>query len=98
MAELNNHVILGHIDKPARILFWSVKQFGCRTLPVFLGMAMDRLLLGIAMSIVAMVLFKLCGKYFGNRGFATILYWYFPTSNRLMKLGIPPSYVRIWSK
>ena len=22
MAELNNHVILGHIDKPARILFW----------------------------------------------------------------------------
>ena len=84
-----------------------MKQFGCCTLPIFLGMAMDACCVhrdaGIAMSIVAMVLFKthcvkLFGKYFGNRGFATILYWYFPTSNRLMKLGIPPSHVRIWNR
>ena len=98
MAELNNHVILGHIDKPTRILFWPVGQFMCCSLPIFAGMILDCLMIGLIMSIFTMILFKIFNKTFGKRGISAILYWYLPTSNRLKKIGIPPSHIRIWGK
>lgn len=98
MASLNNHVILSHIDKPVRILFWPVRQFFVCTLPLGIGMTVDHLSIGAVMSFLVIVTFKIFNKRFGKGRFSAISYWYLPTSKRLENLGIPPSHVRFWCK
>lgn len=96
--KINNHVILNHIDKPARFLFWSVDQVIVCLCPFFIGMVTDHIVLGIVFSIIASIGFKIFRKKFGNSKIRSILYWNLPTSKKLVKKGLPPSHVRIWIK
>jgi type IV conjugative transfer system protein TraL len=96
MTQLNNHVILGHIDKPVRILFWPAGQFFMCILPLLAGFVLDHALAGLLMFLITALFFKMFNKRFGKGQFQAVLYWYLPTSKRLVRLGIPPSHVRIW--
>lgn len=98
MSELNNHVILSHIDSPARILFWPVEEFAICVVPLCLGMVLDYLTVGGIMSVIVMIGFRVFNKRFGKKRFQAITYWYLPTSRRLKSLRISPSHVRIWGR
>lgn len=96
MSALNNHVILSHIDTPARLLFWPVGQVILCILPIMFGIIIDQFLVGASMSVFVMIGLKFFNKRFGKGRFNAISYWYLPTSKRLIALGIPPSHVRLW--
>jgi len=96
MSEINSHVILSHIDAPARILIWPASQVLVCSLPLALGMITEHIFAGIAMSAVATFLFNLFQKRFGKGKIRSMLYWHFPTPANLVKQGLPPSYVRFW--
>lgn len=98
MTEINSHVILSCIDAPARILIWPASQVLVCSLPFAFGMITEHIFVGMAMSFMAAMLFKLFYKKFGKGKLRSILYWYLPTSLRLIKKGLPPSYVRFWIK
>ena len=96
MAEINSHVILSCIDAPARILIWPASQVLVCSLPFAFGMVTDHVLAGLAMSFISAIFFKLFQKKFGKGRLRSILYWYLPTSSKLVRKGLPPSYVRFW--
>ena len=96
MSPLNNHVILSHIDSPVRILFWPASQFFACTIPLAIGMTIDHLIIGLVMSLLVIIFFKVFNKTFGKVRFRAITYWYLPTPSRMVKLGVPPSHIRVW--
>lgn len=96
MSEINSHVILSCIDAPARILIWPANQVLVCSLPFAFGMVIEHVFVGLAMSFLSAILFKLFRKKFGKGKLRSILYWYLPTSSRLVEKGLPPSYVRFW--
>lgn len=98
MSQINSHVILSHIDAPARILIWPANQVLVCSLPFALGMITEHVLVGVGLSVVTAFLFKIFQKRFGKGKIRSMLYWYLPTSSKLVKQGIPPSYVRFWIK
>jgi type IV conjugative transfer system protein TraL len=94
MDQINDHVILSHIDTPMRILFWPANQFFACSIPFALGMTTDHLILGLFMSFLAISFFRLFNKKFGKSRFRSIVYWYLPTSSKVTKMGVPPSHIR----
>ena len=96
MSEINSHVILSCIDTPARILIWPANQVLVCLLPFALGMITEHVLVGVVMSFISVTLFRLFQNRFGKGKLRSILYWYLPTSSRLVRKGLPPSYVRFW--
>ena len=66
LEKINNPVILNHIDKPARLLLWSVDQVIVCICPCAIGMITEHIGLGIAFSIIASIAFKVFKKKFGN--------------------------------
>jgi len=98
MAEINSHVILSCMDSPTRILIWPASQVLVCSLPFALGMVTDHVLIGLVMTFISSVLFKMFRKRFGIGKLRSILYWHLPTSSNLVNKGLPPSYVRFWIK
>ncbi|MDR2781507.1 MAG: type IV conjugative transfer system protein TraL [Holosporaceae bacterium] len=96
MLQINSHVILSHIDAPARILIWPANQVLVCAMPFALGMVTEHVFVGIGLSVVTAFLFKIFQKKFGKGKIRSMLYWYLPTSSKLVRQGIPPSYVRWW--
>jgi type IV conjugative transfer system protein TraL len=98
MDQINSHVILSHIDAPARILFWPASQFFICAIPLGVGMATDHLIAGLLMSFLCVNFFRMFSKRFGKGRFRSIMYWYLPTSSKMVKMGVPPSHVRYFVK
>jgi type IV conjugative transfer system protein TraL len=98
MEPLNNHIILSHIDKPVRILFWPANQFFACTIPLATGMTLDHLAVGGIFSLLTVVGFRVFNRRFGRGKFRSVMYRYFPTPSRIIKMGVPPSHVRYWVK
>ncbi len=96
MYQINNHVILSHIDSPARILIWPANQVLTCSVPFAMGMITEQITAGVVLSIIASFAFKYFNKRFGRGKLRSILYWYLPTAKRLIKNGVPPSHVRYW--
>ena len=96
MSEINSHVILSCIDAPARILIWPASQVLVCSLPFAFGMVTEHIFVGIGLSFRSATLFKIFRKKFGQGKLRSILYWYLPTSARLVRRGLPPSYIRFW--
>jgi type IV conjugative transfer system protein TraL len=95
-TSINSHVILSHIDAPARILFWPAHQFFTCAIPFGVGMATDHLVAGLIVAFLCICFFQKFDTRFGNGRFRSIVYWYLPTSSKIVKLGVPPSHVRYW--
>jgi type IV conjugative transfer system protein TraL len=98
VEPLNNHIILSHIDKPMRILFWPANQFFACTVPLAVGMTSDHMVVGVLLSLLITIGFRIFNRQFGRGKFRSIVYWYFPTPSRITKMGVPPSHVRYWIK
>lgn len=47
-----NHVLLNHLDKPARFLFFTLDEFVCLGVPTFTGMVMQWLTTGFFLDCV----------------------------------------------
>ncbi len=98
MSQINSHVILSHIDSPARILIWPANQVLACSLPFAFGMVTEHVAVGVAISFITAFLFKIFQKRFGKGRIRAVLYWHLPTSAKLVRQGVPPSYVRFWIK
>ncbi len=98
MSEINSHVILSYIDTPSRIFLWSADQVFACLFPLATGLLLDHFFLGIVVSCFVPFGFKLFRKRFGEGKLNSILYWHFPTPNKFVERGLPPSYVRLWIK
>ena len=96
MSEINSHVILSHIDAPARILIWPANQVLVCSAPFAFGMITGHIFIGIVFSIVTSVFFKFFSNRFGKGKIRSMLYWHLPTPSKLIKKGLPPSHVRFW--
>lgn len=90
-----NHVILNHIDAPARILFWSATEFTFCFVPIIFGLFIGQIGIGLCLSILSIICFKSFKKRFGRGKMAAILHWYFPSFN---KNRIPSSHIRLFIK
>ncbi len=97
-VQINSHVILSHIDSPARILIWPANQVLMCSVPFAFGMVTEHLGIGVGMSIIAAFSWKILHKKFGKGKMRALLYWNLPTASRLIKQGVPPSYIRFWVK
>lgn len=96
--EINNHVILNHLDAPMRILLWPAEQVIACMFPLMLCIAVEQFCLGIVSSLVASFGFKSFKEKFGDGKLRAILYENFPTPEKLVQKGLPPSHVRVWHK
>lgn len=63
MTQINNHVILSHIDTPIRILFWPASHVAICTIPIGIGMVVDNLMIGFCMSFVTVYCLKKSIKF-----------------------------------
>lgn len=89
----NSHVILNHLDAPARILFWPISEFMCVSCPLVVLIGLGYPFWAIVSSVVVSLMVRQFKQRFGKGVLEGFLYWYsvhnlknYPTT--------PPSYVR----
>jgi len=90
--SIEKHVILNTLDTPLKILFWTMPELLMLMVPPFLGLMMDQVLLGIALSLVTVWVSRRYQEHFGKGQLAAVRYWFLGLSNRFKTL--PQSYIR----
>ncbi len=88
-----NHVILNHLDAPARILFWPVSEFMFVTFPLVVLIGLGYPIAGVFVSVFIGLTVRKFKQRFGKGVLEGFLYWHsvhnvknYPTT--------PPSYIR----
>ena len=92
MSAAKRHVILSHLDSPLKILVWTKGEILMVLGPFFVSVVLDTFLLGVAACLINVTLIKTYKKHFGERQLMAVLYWYFPSMDKLK--GLPRSCVR----
>lgn len=98
MVEINDHVILSHMDTPSRIFLWQASQVLTCSVPFALGLMTDHYLIGFLGSALSVYGFKRLQERFGKGKLKSLLYWTLPTPRSWIRKGVPPSFVRFWVK
>lgn len=86
------HVILGYLDSPLKILYWTKGEILMVLGPFFVSVFLDAFLFGITASFLNVMVIKNYKKRFGKGQLQAVLYWYLPPTPRLA--GLPLSYIR----
>ena len=92
MSVAHRHVILGHLDSPLKILFWTKGEIFMVLGPFFVSVVLDSFLLGVGACLINVTLIKTYKKRFGKGQLVAVMYWYLPTTTKLKSL--PSSYIR----
>ena len=90
-----NHILLNHLDKPARFLFFTFDEFLCLSAPTFMGMVMQWLTTGFLAGLVLYLGLRSLKKQFPHGSLRKILYWYLPNTHQAFCIKIP-SDIREW--
>lgn len=90
-----NHVLLNHLDKPARFLLFTFDEFLCLGAPTFTGMVMQWFVTGFLMGLGFYFGLRFLKKQFPHGNLRKILYWYLPNGHKAFRIKVP-SYVREW--
>lgn len=90
--SMNRHVILSFVDTPLKYLFWTKGEIALFLGPLFLGMILNQVTLGIIISALNAWGSRKYKRQFGRGKLEAVKYWYFPSS-RIFK-GIPASHIR----
>lgn len=90
--SMTRHVILNYVDTPLRILFWTVPELLILIVPLFLGLMIDQLILGVLISVISFWGNKKYQQRFGKGQIEAVKYWFFPRNRKFKSL--PPSFVR----
>jgi type IV conjugative transfer system protein TraL len=90
-----NHVLLNHLDKPARFLFFTLDEFVCLGVPTFTGMVMQWLTTGFLAGLCFYFGLRALKKQFPYGSLRKILYWYLPNGHKAFRIKIP-SDIREW--
>ncbi len=90
-----NHVLLNHLAKPARFLFFTLDEFLCLGVPIFVGMVAQWITTGFLVGLSFYFGIKALKKQFPHGNLRKILYWYLPNGHKAFQIPIP-SYVREW--
>lgn len=98
--QYDQHVILKHLDKPVRILAFSIHEIILYALPFFIGSLVDSLLI---IPVLGFLIIFFCRKILSKLPrFYVIrfLYWHLPSRqyNKLMKTNLIHSHRRLWIK
>ncbi len=88
-------MILNHLDSPLRFLLWTPGEIVMYLGPIFLGVALDQLLLGTIITTLNIWANRQYKRRFGKGQLHAVLYWFLPHQKRRLP-GIPPSYVRAY--
>lgn len=87
---LEEHRVLYSLDKPFRILKWTIPEFLCIAIPCALGLFLDNLLMGACAGFGAHFLY---GKVLKKLGVLRAwIYWVVPMASYRC---IPPSWIRV---
>lgn len=84
-----DYYLLNHLDEPVRFLFFTLGEFIVILVPFMLGMLVDRMLLGLVFGALCYQVLKLVNRNFHGANLKQIIYWFLPTSKRMLKLNIP---------
>lgn len=90
-----NHVLLNHLDKPARFLFFTLDEFLCLSAPTFAGMVMQWLTTGFLVGLGLYFGMRALKKQFPHGSLRKIFYWYLPNGHKAFDIQIP-SHIREW--
>jgi type IV conjugative transfer system protein TraL len=92
MSAAKRHAILSYLDSPLKILFWTKGEILMVLGPFFVSVVLDTFLLGVTACLINVYLIKTYKKHFGEGQLMAVLYWYFPSMDKLK--GLPRSCVR----
>ena len=92
MSAARQHVILGHLDSPLKILLWTKGEILIVLGPFFVSVLLDTFLLGLTACLINVTGIKTYKKHFGKGKLMAVLYWFLPSNQKLK--GLPPSYLR----
>ena len=90
-----NHILLNHLDKPARFLFFTMDECFCLAAPTFGGMVLQWVTTGFLSGLILYSLIRALKKQFPYTNLRKIFYWYLPNGDRAFKIAIP-SYIQEW--
>lgn len=90
-----SHILLNHLDKPSRFLFFTLDEFIALAAPIFTGMVAQWALLGLITGVGLYWLLRVFKKQFPGGNLRKIFYWYLPNGHTVFKLPIA-SCVREW--
>lgn len=93
MSNLEQHLILHHLDDPLRVLYWTVDEAAVLIFSPFIGVMINQPLMGGAFSIFGTWLIIKLKKMLGGGTLKHALYWHFP-HNRSRLGHTPPSCIR----
>jgi type IV conjugative transfer system protein TraL len=92
MAD-NNHVILNHLDAPARILFWPISEFMSAVAPLVLLVIVGHPALGVVVGGAVALCIRRFKRSFGKGVLEGFLYWH-SVHNKSLYPVTPPSFIR----
>lgn len=90
--QMQRHVVLNYLDTPLKILFWTVPEILMLIVPIFIGLIIEQLILGLTISILSFWLNKKYNQHFGKGRFQVVKYWFLPPESKFRTL--PKSFVR----
>ncbi len=81
--------VLAHLDRPVRLLFWTLDEIAVMMLPFFMGLLMG----SVVVMVGGLMLYRVYRKYkkrLSLSRFQALFYWYLPGQ----WLALIPSYKR----
>ncbi len=68
-----NHILLNHLDKPARFLFFTIDEFLCLAAPTFGGMVLQWVTTGFLSGLILYSLIRALKKQFPHTNIRKII-------------------------
>ena len=89
MASYTNTNVMHHLDKPIRLLMWTIDEIVCISAPIIFGFISDAWVIGFLIGISScFCLRKFKSKIGATGGLAQFKYWAFPQQK------MPKSYIK----
>jgi type IV conjugative transfer system protein TraL len=89
MYQPQKHILLDALDRPLRLLFWTLPQWSVILLPLILGILVDQFLIGLLLSGVSLGLLNKLSQLGSPRHLMALRYRWLPPDRSLKSL--PPS-------
>ena len=98
--NMENNVLLKHLDAPMRIITFTVEEFISYIIPFFIGVIVDNVCLVTILGITLVIFVRKYLRRFPKFYLIGLFYWSLPTArfNKALKLNLPSSAKRLWVK
>lgn len=95
MKERGRHLLLHHLDSPARWLIFTKDEAAALIVPILMGAGTGHPFSGVILGSLACCGLRKLRKLAGGGALNHLMYWYLPHNKKKLP-NTPPSYVREW--